>query len=137
VRRARRAPPRVPASRACPPFLLLPPPLHPPNLASSIPLLHRPRSFCRFLLCSLRRRYRPWSGLGDVTSSTFFKRAKVAFAGAMICAIADLGLLMLLGVSAEREDEEPRRSESPPPVPAPRRRRCSSLEWPMTWPRAL
>ena len=56
--------------------------------------------------CAPPRRYRAWSGFGGNYSTTFQKRIKVTFAGAMIWSIGSLFLLMLLGYYSEEETRE-------------------------------
>ena len=54
-------------------------------------------------------RYRAWSGIpAGTTSSTYNKRAKVTFSGALIGAVADLLMIMFIGMHDEKTPIEER-----------------------------
>lgn len=58
-----------------------------------------------FFLC----RYRAWSGIpAGATSSTYNKRAKVTFSGALVGAVADLLMIMFIGMHDEKAIVEER-----------------------------
>jgi hypothetical protein len=55
-------------------------------------------------------RYHAWSGLGNtIRTNTYSKRAKTTFAGALIGAVADLFMIIFIGLHDEKTTPEERR----------------------------